>query len=180
MKKTHSILMILCFLGLLQGCKERCLDCPDYKVCVDGECVLEEGCFELNNMAVCFDNLYLGVVEGNSCVDTIIFNGTNSALGNGKSFAYFVKSRPVGLEFRTLSVSKELGENEYIMGDVMPICGDWLGGPGVYWYFSNIHCKIYPDSVRMNIYFQASDRTLDDPFIDSCRVTLYKKEFLPK
>lgn len=179
MKKLNSILLALCFLGLFQACKERCYDCPSHRVCIDGECVLGDGCFELNNVGVCYDNLYLGVVKGNSCVDTIIFNGTNTGLSE-KEFIYFVKSRPVGLEHRSLGVTKELGENEYIMGDILPVCGDWRGGPGVYWYFSNIRCKIYPDSVRMNIYFQASDRTLDDPFIDSCKVTLYKKALLPK
>jgi len=178
MRKLKTMLLPLCLLGLSYGCKDRCPDCPSYQICADEECVLRDDCFELNKVGVCYDNLYLGVAKGNSCLDTIIFNGTNTALGSPKAFIYFVKSRPVGLEHRTLSVSKELGENEYIMWDINPVCGNWLGG-GVYWYFSNIRCKIYPDSVQMNIYFQATDRTLDDPFIDSCEVTLYKKAFLP-
>lgn len=179
MKK--SVLLALFLVGLFQACKERCYDCPPHKVCVDGDCVLREDCFELNNVGVCYDNLYLGVVKGNSCVDTIIFNGTNTAHGSNKEFIYFVKSRPVGLEHRSLGVIKEWGENEYIMGDVTPVCGDWRGGPGEYWYFGKIHCKIYPDSARMNIFFRSTKQPwYDETFVDSCKVTLYKKAFLPK
>ena len=169
-------LLTVALMALFGSCKERCPYCPDHKECIEGDCMLKEGCFELNNVGVCYDNLYLGVVKGSSCLDTIIFNGTNTA-HSGKSFSYFVKYGSLGLSNRTLEVSKELGENEYIMGDVSPVCGDFSGA---YWYFSNIRCKIYPDSVRMDIYFQATDRTINDPFIDSCKVTLYKKAFLPQ
>ncbi len=180
MKKVSFMLLALCILGLFQACKEEpvCLYCPSSRVCVDGECVLREECFELNNVGVCYDNLYLGVVKANSCVDTIIFNGTYTDRGGDKSFKYFVKFTSLGLEDRSLLVLKELGENEYILGDVLPVCGSWAGE---FWYFSKIHCKIYPDSVRMNIFFRSSLRDFDDKsFIDSCKVTLYKKAFLPK
>ncbi len=178
MKKFKNYLfLILPLIGLFSACNcdPNCPDCPTHKVCTDGSCELLDRCFELNKVGVCSDNLYLGVVEGSSCMDTIIFDATNSA-HSSKSFPYYVKYGSLGLSHRTLNVTKELGENEYVMGDVSPICGSFIG---VYWYFSYVHCRIYPDSVQMNIFFQATDRTLDDPFIDSSKVTLYKKAFLP-
>ncbi len=178
MKKVNLMLLGLCVLGLFQACEEDplCLYCPPSRVCVDGECVLREECFELNNVGVCYDNLYLGVVKGNSCVDTIIFNGTLQL--SGEAFPYFVKFDKLGLENRSLLILEKLGENEYFLGDAFPVCGSWAGE---FWYFSRIHCKIYPDSVRMNIFFRSSQQDFDDEsFIDSCKVTLYKKAFLPK
>lgn len=176
MKKISKLLSAILLITLLQACKKRCDDCYSYRECIKGECVLKEDCYELAGTGICWDNIYFGVVKGNSCLDTIIFSGNPSNPGSEEmAFPYFEKQGQY-VPFRTLLVTKTLGENEFLMGDITPICGSSQG----YWYFSKVHCKIHPDSVNMNIFFQATSRTIDEPFIDSCKVTLYKKAFLPQ
>ncbi len=132
---------------------------------MDGACETKENHFRWGNVGTIIGtDLYQGVVEGNSCIDTVVFNvGQPSAFSSG--FSLFVESR-WGIQEAGINVNEQVSDTEYILGVGSAMCSD----KG--WY-ADIVCKLYtPDSVQLKFLFW----TLSNPgeYIDSTRITLFK------
>lgn len=168
--KNIPILFGLSLLILFSAtCKKKSDECVcrDLENCVDGKCVLKENCYYLNNQGFIGNNLYHGVVKGNICVDTLLFDVNPSQT----TFALVANVPPQGMtiiESNAPFVTKISG-NEYVMGSGTTICRR----NGKEWFASYIHCKIDKDSVLMNIHFRERSDPIDR-IVDSCQVTLYK------
>ncbi len=159
-------LSLLIFFSATCKKKNECV-CRDLEDCVDEKCVLKENCYYLNNQGIKGFNLYHGVVKGNICVDTLLFDVNPSRT----TFALVANVPPRGMtiiESNAPFVTK-ISDDEYVMGSGTTICRR----NGKEWYPSYIHCKIAKDSVLMTIkfleWFDTSGR-----YVDSCQVTLYK------
>ena len=169
--KNLFLLIILVF-GF-SACKKTCPECISFEHCVDYECVLKEECFTMNGRGICYDSLYMGVVrDGDHCFDTLIFNAIEKE--TSPAFFYFVNTDPLAPDNRTLRILKEISDNEYILGDIFPVCR--YGYPYTR-YFSRVETKIFADKVDMKIFLQQEGRGLDEPFIDSLDLTLYPKSY---
>ena len=164
---SFAILMTFC---LYPSCKDKC-SCRDLEDCVDGECVLKENSFYLNNQGFQGTNLYHGVVKGNSCIDTLILDVNLLESNPAYRFILIAKVPPYGAYNVSPTVISEISNTEFLLGSGSPICNQ---NSTVYWYASYIHCYLFKDSVQMNIKFRSSNGLPTPDFVDSCKVTLVK------
>ena len=171
MKKLLFLLAGFCFLPfLLQSCKDKKDDCQcrDLEDCIDGECILQENTYYINNQGVKAHYLYHGVVKGNTCLDSLIFTLNLSDPNPLTRFGLYANVSPWGLYNVTPSLISKISDKEYVIGSGTTICRQ----NGKELYASSIHCLIEPDSVVMNIRFREWFDTTD-VYVDSCKVTLY-------
>jgi hypothetical protein len=148
--------------------------CADSEVCIyndltgTNECLLNEWVHELGGTTIIAFNSFVGVTDGNSCIDTLIFiNDTTRTYGQ---FSIYVENPP-GIVQNVLGAQPpfEASDNEYYSSTVAPFCN--LNGDALY---GNLHFKVEPDSVWMNIKFWALDGEPGE-FIDSCNLVFYRK-----
>ncbi len=157
-------------LFLLDGCKDKTDDCQcrSLEDCVNGQCILQENAYYINNQGVKAHYLYHGVVKGNTCVDSLIFTVNLSNPNPLTQFGLYANVPPWGLYNVAPSLVSKISDKEYVIGSGVTICRQ----NGKELYASSIHCIIEPDSVLMNIRFREWFDT-DDVYVDSCKVTLY-------
>lgn len=168
------ILSVITILFLSPSCEEKkkC-SCRELEDCIDGQCILKENCYYLNNKGIEGVNLYHGVVEGNSCVDTLVLDVDLDHPSPFYQFRLYADVAPWGTYNVEPEVITKLSDNEYTLSSLSAICRTG-GGLNDYWYASLIHCTLFPDSVLMDIKFRWSLDTWPGGFVDSCQVTLYK------
>jgi hypothetical protein len=155
---TTSITALLLFATC---CKEEICACEDYEECSEGECELKANHFRWGDAGtISGSDLYHNVVEGNACIDTVVFN-----VKPNNEFSLFVIAKP-SIRNAGIFINREISDTEYIFGVGDAMCYD----KG--WY-ADIVCKLFvPDSVQMKFLFYS----LSDPgnFVDSTSVTLFK------
>lgn len=171
MQNLLSVLMgFVLLLGLFQSCKDKTDECPCRicDECIDGKCVLRENNYYLNNQCVKGSYLYHGVVESNSCVDTLVFTLNLSDPDPNVHFGLYATVPLWGAINVQPDLISKISDKEYLMGSVVTICRQ----NGKEWYASSIRCIIEPDSVLMKIRFRERF-DVTDVYVDSCEVTLY-------
>lgn len=165
--KNYLLLVLTSIVIFFNACekKDECY-CRSLEECVDGQCVLQENCYYLNNVGIKGRNLYHGVVKGNGCIDTLVLDVNLSEPSPFNQFALFV-DHPLGGAWDVGPfVYSKISENEYRFGTGGPLCYLGLGWHG------DIRCLLAKDSVMLNIRFTSFGTPVD--YIDSCEVTLYK------
>jgi hypothetical protein len=163
-----SLLSIL-FFNFGCGDKDKECDCRQFEDCIDGECILQEDAYYIGEYGVKGHKLYHGIVEGNTCVDTLVFiaKPDMDPLKQPSAFALYIHGHLPGVQNVAPFVDQKISDTEYIMSTAAPMC--YQNGKGLY---STIRCTLMGDSVLLDMDFW----TLDDPFgtpVDSCKVTLY-------
>lgn len=162
------------FLLCLTSCDEKpddclcdCL-CHEDEVCFAGDCILNEYVHSLGGTTLIARNSYVGIVEGNFCVDTLIFfNDTTRDIYN--QFGLIVAVDGV-IQNVAGSHPTMVSDKEYYLYTAAPVC--YLNGDA--WY-ANLHFVMETDSVNLELKFWALN---GEPgvFIDSCNMILYKKK----
>jgi hypothetical protein len=165
-----TLLATTAFFFLFIACDEenKCA-CRELEDCIDGECVLQENCFYINNQGIKGVNLYHGVVKSNVCVDTLAFDAYFDESEQYPHFTLFANLHPWGVVHIESNIGLKISDDEYVSGSGVTICRQ----NGKEWYPSYVHTKIAPDSVLMTIKFREWFDTSDE-YVDSCQVTLYK------
>ncbi|MEP6648197.1 MAG: hypothetical protein ABJC12_13995 [Saprospiraceae bacterium] len=143
--------------------------CKDNEVFLDGQCYLRESVHNIGGTYVIAPNSYVAFVNGNLCIDTLVFyNDTSRALNDGQ--LGLIIATPFGVGNIMGSFPNEVSPNEFYAQTVDELCH--LNGEA--WY-ANLHFKIFPDSVWMKLGFW----TLSSPtgvIIDSATVVFHKKK----
>jgi hypothetical protein len=176
MKSIKPIFNIFGILAIFLLCLNSCVEKPDDclcaclcrqdEVCLDGECFLSEYVHSLGGTTLIAPNSYVGFVEGNLCVDTLVFfNDTTRDIFN--QFGLFV-AVPGGIQNVAGSHATMVSEKEYYSYSSAPLC--YLNGEARY---ANLHFVIEADSVNMDLKFWELGSGV---FIDSCTVVFYKKQ----
>jgi hypothetical protein len=178
MQQNSIFIIPLILIGVfLSRCNEKndeCI-CQINELCIydsysgKNECYLNESVHYLGGSRIIVPNSYVGIVENNSCIDTLIFyNDTTRAL-NDERFGLIVNVSSFVQNVIGSNPTFQAGNNEYFLTTVEPVC--YLNGEGQY---SDIHCIIFPDSVWMELKFWTLE-TKPGLFIDSTVLMLYKK-----
>jgi|GEM_PF-2263940 len=177
MIKILKLVSFAYFLIAFAGChdKEDPCHCESNETCIHDTYTGIIGCYEIGSVyhlggeVVYARNLYVGTTSGNMCIDTLIFyDDTLRALDNQK-FGLIVNVYPTGVHYVMGSYPPfQADDNEYYAQSVEPLC--FLNGEE--WY-SNLHFKVYPDSVWMKLGFWTLN---SEPgiLIDSATVMFYK------
>lgn len=163
---TTSMLAV----SVLSGCRDNC-QCRDLEDCIDEVCVLKPNSYYLNNQGIVGNDLYHGVVYGSACVDTLVLNLDLEDPNPTRKASLYAVVPPHGAINVAADFTSKISDTEYTFGSVSPIC---YKSNLVYWYASYIHCKMFTDSIQMQIKFRQSDDPPNAGYIDSCRLTLYK------
>ncbi len=171
MNRSTSLIfgLVGIYLGTI-GCHKEIdnCGCKDNEICFQSECYLKESVHEIGGTTVITPNSYVGIVQGNYCVDTLIFYNDTTRAIDDERFGLIVNG-PFGVEnVMGSEVPYQASGNEYYAQTVDELCH--LNGNA--WY-ANLHYFIYPDSVWMKLKFWPLDGS-QGFFIDSCIVTFYK------
>ncbi len=171
MKQSIFWIISLVFICLFTGCgpnEEECV-CMDSEVCINNVCYLDEWVHELGGTSFIARNSYVGIINGNQCIDTLIFyNDTTRAIDNER-FGLIVASHPGIQNVLGSEIPFEVSDNEFYASSVTALC--YLNGDS---WFANLQFKTYPDSVWMKLRFWTLGAE-PGVFIDSSIVTFYRK-----
>ncbi|MEZ4987828.1 MAG: hypothetical protein R2795_22835 [Saprospiraceae bacterium] len=162
MKNTIVFFLLLMLSTLLFYCKDKpeVCACSDNEDCVDGECLWKPNYYRVGGVGVIGHDLYVGIVEDNFCLDTLIFN-----IRENGEFSLFMDVPP--MQNIGINVNYQRSDTEFILGHGSHLCYD----DGL--IYSDIICKTYvPDSVSLTFLFWH----LESPgvYIDTAHVTMVK------
>jgi hypothetical protein len=157
--------------------KEDPCNCQSNETCVHDTYTGITDCFEkgtyyhLGGQLFHARNLYVGIINNNLCIDTLIFlKDTLRALDHNR-FALLANVFPWGI-FSLMEGYPpfQAGENEFYSSTNDRIC--FLNGED--WH-ANLHFKVYPDSVWMKLGFWTFN---SEPgvLIDSATVIFHKPD----
>lgn len=173
----HSILWtisLFCICLVYSSCRDEVYDCgcKDSEVCIYDECYLNEWVHNLGGTTIIARNSYVGIINDNDCIDTLVFYNDTIRAINDERFGLVVAADPFPGTQNVLGSQApyQVSENEFYASTVAPLC--YLNGDS--WY-ANLHYIIYPDSVWMKLRFWPLGSS-QGVFIDSCNVTFYKKK----
>lgn len=167
MKIFWKILLLTTILGMVYSCKEDC-HCRDLEDCMDGQCVLQENCYYVNNQGVKGNDLYHGIAHGNTCLDTLVLDYDAESIHPESPYALLAKVPPHGLIDVAVSLTFKTSDNDFVLSSVTPICSK----NGHYdYYASYIHCVKMKDSILMDVKLRSD---LAGGVVDSFKMTMYK------
>lgn len=147
---------------LLSCCKDKVdtCACGDNEDCVDGACLWKPNYYRVGGVGVIGTDLYVGIIDDNFCLDTLIFN-----IRSAEDFSLFVNVPP--MQNVGIGINYRISDTEYVLGHASHLCYD----EGL--IYSDIICKTYvPDSVSLKFLFWRLNAPGD--YIDSTQVTMVK------
>jgi len=138
--------MLFAILLSTPGCKKpvNC-DCETWENCIAGDCVVKEHVYFLGETGIEGENLYVGIVGGDVCGDTILLN-----VQSDDQFNLYVKrveaSRIFAYDIDPI-VSFKHSDTHYYLTSFETMCDNLYPG---------MNTRIYSDSVTIEFDFRLS------------------------